>query len=41
VSVDDLSIGQEVELVIDTLFVDADAEHQIHKWQPVVAGGAS
>jgi hypothetical protein len=27
-------------VVIDTLFVDDDAEHQIFKWQPV-AGGAS
>jgi uncharacterized OB-fold protein len=40
VTVDDLSIGQEVELVVDTLFVDDEAEHQIFKWQPV-AGGAS
>lgn len=35
VTVDELTIGQEVELVIDTLFVDDEAEHQIWKWQPV------
>jgi uncharacterized protein len=35
VSVDDLTVGQEVEVVVDTLFVDDEAEHQIFKWQPV------
>ncbi|HXH55748.1 Zn-ribbon domain-containing OB-fold protein [Iamia sp.] len=34
-SIDDLRIGQEVEVVIDTLFTDDEAEHQIFKWQPV------
>jgi uncharacterized OB-fold protein len=40
VTVEDLSIGQEVELVVDTLFTDDEAEHQIHKWQPIAGGGA-
>ena len=40
VTVDDLTIGQEVELVVDTLFVDDEAEHQIFKWQPVAGGAA-
>ena len=37
VSVDDLTVGQEVEVVVDTLFTDAEGEHQIFKWQPVEA----
>ena len=40
VTVDDLSVGQEVELVVDTLFVDDEAEHQIYKWTPVAGGEA-
>lgn len=35
VTVDELSLGQEVELVVDTLFTDDEAEHQIYKWRPV------
>jgi uncharacterized OB-fold protein len=35
VTVDDLALGQEVELVVDTLFADDDVEHQIYKWRPV------
>lgn len=35
VAVHDLRIGQEVEVTVDTLFVDDEAEHQIFKWQPV------
>ena len=38
VTVDDLTVGQEVELVIDTLFTDDEAEHQVWKWRPVGAG---
>ncbi|QXC63001.1 OB-fold domain-containing protein [Aquihabitans sp. G128] len=44
VSVDDLSVGQEVELVVDVLFSDDDTDHLIWKWQPVTSattGGAS
>jgi uncharacterized OB-fold protein len=35
VGVDELRIGQEVELVIDTLFEDEEAIHTIWKWEPV------
>ncbi len=36
VTVDQLHAGQEVELVLDTLFEDDDAEHVIYKWKVVV-----
>ena len=35
VTVDELSLGQEVELVVDTLFADDETEHQIYKWRTV------
>ncbi len=35
VSVDDLAVGQEVEVVVDVLFSDDDADHLIWKWRPV------
>ncbi len=35
VTVDDLEVGMEMELVIDTLFVDEDGvEQTVWKWQP-------
>ena len=34
VRVEDLAVGQEVELVVDTLFVEDDTEHVIYKWRP-------
>lgn len=37
IGVDDLAIGVEVELVIDTLFVDDGAERTVWKWRPVSA----
>lgn len=37
VTVDELSLGQQVELVVDTLFVDDEAEHQIYKWKVVAS----
>lgn len=37
VTVADLQVGQEVELVIDVLFSDDDTDHLIWKWQPVTA----
>jgi len=37
VSVDDLRIGQEVEVVVDTLFTDDQGDHQVWKWRPVEA----
>ena len=41
VSVDDLTVGQEVELVVDVLFADEDTDHLIWKWQPVAGGEGS
>ncbi|MFM7508379.1 MAG: Zn-ribbon domain-containing OB-fold protein [Actinomycetota bacterium] len=46
VSVDDLRIGMEMELVVDTLDATTDAdgstiENLIWKWKPVGHGGAS
>lgn len=41
VTVDDLRVGQEVELVVDTLFTDDEGTHTIHKWQPVTEGSAA
>lgn len=32
-----VAVGDEVELVIDTLFTDGDVEQTIWKWQPVEA----
>jgi uncharacterized OB-fold protein len=37
VSVDDLSAGMEVELVLDTLYEDDDNEYVVWKWQPVTS----
>ena len=37
VSPDDVSLGQEMELVLDTLFEDDDAEYMIWKWRPTEA----
>lgn len=34
VSVDDLRVGQEMELVVDVLFSDGDTDHLIWKWKP-------
>ena len=38
VGVDDLSVGDEVELVLDTLFEDDEAEYVVWKWRPVGSG---
>lgn len=35
VTVDELSVGQPVELVVEVLFADDAGEHLIHKWRPV------
>src|SRR5690606_4338263 len=40
VAIQDLRAGQEMELVIDTLNEDADAEYLIWKWRPVAKEGA-
>lgn len=37
ITVDDLSVGQEMELVVDVLFSDAENDHLIWKWQPIGA----
>jgi uncharacterized OB-fold protein len=38
VTVDDLKVGDEVELVVDTLYADEDSDYLVWKWQPVAAG---
>ncbi len=35
VAVSDLRVGQEMELVLDTLYSDADSDRLIWKWKPV------
>jgi hypothetical protein len=34
--VDDLSVGQEVELVVEPLYAVDDTEYLVYKWKPVV-----
>ncbi len=41
VTPDDLSVGMEVELVIDTLYEDDEHEYTVWKWRPVADGGGS
>jgi uncharacterized OB-fold protein len=41
VTVDDLTVGDEVELVVDTLYSEDDADYLVWKWQPVAADRAS
>jgi uncharacterized OB-fold protein len=43
VTVDDLRVGQEVELVVDVLFADDETEHLVWKWKPrpTTDGGAA
>jgi len=36
VGVNDLSVGDEVELVVDTLYEDEDHEYLVWKWRPVM-----
>ena len=38
VTVDDLKVGDEVELVVDTLYADEDSDYLVWKWQPGAAG---
>ena len=35
VGVDELAVGMEVEVVLDTLFTDDDHEYVVWKWKPV------
>ena len=39
VTVDDLQVGQRMELVVDVLFSDDETDHLIWKWKPVGAEG--
>jgi uncharacterized protein len=39
VTVDDLTVGTEVELVVDVLYEDDDHEYLVWKWRPVAVGG--
>ncbi len=39
VVVDQLSVGTEVELVLDTLYEDDDHEYVVWKWRPVTGAG--
>jgi uncharacterized protein len=41
VAVDDLSVGAEVELVLDTLYEDEEHAYLVWKWRPVAVGAAS
>jgi hypothetical protein len=38
VTVDDLKVGDEVELVVDTLYSEGNSEYLVWKWRPVSAG---
>jgi uncharacterized OB-fold protein len=38
VTVDDLAVGTNVELVVDVLYEDDDHEYLVWKWRPVGAG---
>jgi uncharacterized protein len=38
VTVDDLQVGDRVELVLDTLYAEGDQEYVVWKWQPLAAG---
>ncbi len=35
----DLAVGDEVELVLETLYEDDDHEYVVWKWKPVATGG--
>jgi hypothetical protein len=39
VTVEDLKVGTEVELVLDTLYEDDEHEYLVWKWRPVESGG--
>src|SRR5664280_2538329 len=41
VDVDSLSVGSEVELVLDTLYEDDEHEYVVWKWRPVGADSGS
>ena len=39
-TVDDLTVGDEVELVIDTLYSEDGTDYLVWKWRPVEAAAA-
>ena len=39
--VDDVVVGSEVELVVETLYADAEGDRTIWRWRPVGTGSAS
>jgi uncharacterized OB-fold protein len=39
VTVDDIAIGDEVELVLDTLYEDDEHEYLVWKWRPLAGAG--
>ena len=41
ITVDDLEVGMEMELVIDTLLTDDQGDQLIWKWRPVGVGAGS
>jgi uncharacterized OB-fold protein len=41
VTVEELHAGQEVELVLDTLYEDDEHEYLVWKWRPTAAGTAA
>jgi uncharacterized protein len=41
VTVDDLRVGDEVELVVDTLFSEGDTDYLVWKWRPVGTGAVT
>jgi uncharacterized OB-fold protein len=41
VTVDDLHVGDEVEVIVDTLYAEDDQEFMVWKWRPVAGAGAS
>jgi uncharacterized protein len=41
VTVEDLSVGDEVELVVDTLYREDDTDYLVWKWRPVGTGAVT
>ena len=41
VTVDDLTVGDEVELVIDTLYSEDGTDYLVWKWRPLTANGGT
>ena len=40
VGVDEVAVGDEVELIVGTLFSDDDHDYQVWRWQPIEPGAA-